>query len=46
MVFSYPMMASRGASGDPLGWLALFEYVPFYLLLASESARRRLWERG
>lgn len=44
VVFSYPMMASRTGGGEPLGWLAWPEYLPFFVMLAVESARRRLWE--
>ncbi len=46
MIFSYPMMAARSDGADPLRWLAYVEYVPFFAILAVESARRRLWERA
>ncbi|MBI3449526.1 MAG: hypothetical protein HY049_11510 [Acidobacteria bacterium] len=45
-LLSYPMMAARAGDADPLAWLAAVEYVPFFALLAIESARRRLWERA
>jgi hypothetical protein len=44
LVTSYPMMATRTSQAEPLGWLVFFEYVPFFVILAVESARRRLWE--
>jgi hypothetical protein len=44
LVFSYPMMAARLAGESGLDWLAWPEYLPFFLILAIESARRRLWE--
>jgi len=37
-------MAARSEAGDPLRWLTLAEYVPFFAILGVESARRRLWE--
>jgi len=46
LVVSYPMMAARTGGDDPLRWLAIVEYAPFFLILAIESSRRRLWERG
>jgi len=46
VLLSYPMMAARAGTEDPLRWLAWIEYLPFFLILAVESARRRLWETG
>jgi alpha-1,6-mannosyltransferase len=46
LVVSYPMMAARSGGDDPLRWLVWVEYAPFFLILAVESARRRLWETG
>ncbi|HXI03291.1 MAG TPA: hypothetical protein VNI57_08945, partial [Candidatus Saccharimonadales bacterium] len=44
LVCSYPMMALKLAGLPPAGWLGWVEYVPFFVMLAVESARRRLWE--
>lgn len=41
---SYPMMAARMAGSASLDWLVWLEYLPFFAILAIESARRRLWE--
>lgn len=45
IVFGYPMMAAQMGGEYPPAWLAWLEYAPFYILLAVESARRRLWEK-
>ena len=45
LLFSYPDLITRGPSEAPLRWLAWVEYVPFFVILGVESARRRLWER-
>jgi alpha-1,6-mannosyltransferase len=45
LLFSYPDMITRSGDLQPFRWLAWLQYVPFFLILAIESARRRLWER-
>lgn len=45
LLFAYPDVVTRTGIDEPLRWLAWIEYAPFFILLAVESARRRLWDR-